>query len=1633
MKAKIGVLTFSMLACAGMAFAVNGTGYYNLISVSKSSGYGSTTRYVLSQGNLPCTDDEWSLEHGGTTYYVKNGSIGYTTTLGFFPFSQGFQAVGSCIASGSDTPTHLYDILDTAWASKVGEGIYLELGSDIDLGEYNRETPTGDCEVNHIPLKTLNETQINGNGYTVSHLCYKTENPMTRPVGLFEQIENVSLSNLKINGVRIFVNTASNDGADFYPVGALAGVVKLALVDSIEIANDSIQAPVAGGLIGYLETATVQNVQGHDDIYITNQSQISTGYAGSAVVPPVVQDYKVFLGGIVGVANRTENQDPTFQNDSVKVSVIDFMTGHKSSLGGVAGFFSTTGETVDNLDVFTKYKENNEKVASLISGGSSMGGLFGAVYVSGEFSLTNSRFDGQLTNASSVDKIMIGGLIGMDSISAASQVPFKIQNSSANIKIEDVLQEPEMRSYYAGGILGYGSSCQNAADASSAFVTMSGLNTTGSISIGASAKSIPGIHGDFYLGGLAGSACFAQAEGMGLLNDTSSVEIVSRIKTAFDENRLANGFPSYDSVFVGGMVGDFNTAASTAENNISNLLYQGSITVRDSMSHLHVGGILGAFTMVQGSKSLRFENVKVNTDKVSVVFEGSKHAGSNLQTAKIGGICGLCKEIKTMHHVGFNGNLLASGTYWGDTLLVGGLVGSTSIMEGELDVNGVYVQGNIQVDDFPEVQGVGSTLFVKVGYVMGFVMTYRDYEIKSIYHYGESDAAVSMPVGYFYTGVDVAPGWKTNEKFKYVIRNAASLDLSETLDNGTVLADSMKKSSFAGMLNKAYDNVDDCAWSFAAGENNNLPIFVDDKHAPIQRQEDKFNVIFYDFNNQIVWQEYVTEGESVANPPDLPEIDGYECTKWDTPLTNIREDLTVKEVCTIKEFVVEFFDFNNHRIGPERQVTYLGSANPPPVPPRDGYNFVGWDDSSFVHVTQNLSIHALYKAKEYLISFIDFDDTLLASYKAEYGSAVAVPLDVTRPSTAEYVYTFKSWIPEVVPVSEAATYKAVYDSVKVKYAVIFLDADNQQIGDTAWVEYGSSAVAPKAPVRDGFEFQGWDHSFDKVVASIEVKALYEKNPESSSEMSSSSSVDEGSSSSSVNEGSSSVDEGSSSSSYEENPGEKGKIKIVDPLIEYYGNAVRLTFSAENTNASTVARVVVKGESGVLLDTVISKSVVEGGVWEMYPAPIGTFDVELLVGDDSLKATFKGSFEVPSEIVMPPKSWRMISLSAMDASFLKNVEKSSLFWWDEQNPIGDYWQYRSYNGEKVEATRGFWYGSSDGAPLVLRESSGNKSSEIVWELDNAYSGWNLVANPYGWRVDLTKGASDDGSKVTFWRWNTDSSNYGIPTVLEPYEAIWAKVDKAVTWRVSAAPVFNVVEKSSAKSALHKDRASIPGAWKLLATLADDNGKKDSWNIIGAGIEESLDEPPAGMGDRVSLAIREMGRNGEKGAKLAQSVKALADEYRWTFEMSASSARDGKLSFEGLSELNRLGLKLFVIADGKTTELRDGKSMNVALAKTTTQVEVRVASSNAVQAASKLGSLRSTVSGDQLNVQIDVPEGLAGAKAHYTVVGVDGKKIASGHFKASQGDNAIHVVAPRAGLYFVKVKVGSQEVSGKILKK
>ena len=392
-----------------------------------------------------------------------------------------------------------------------------------------------------------------------------------------------------------------------------------------------------------------------------------------------------------------------------------------------------------------------------------------------------------------------------------------------------------------------------------------------------------------------------------------------------------------------------------------------------------------------------------------------------------------------------------------------------------------------------------------------------------------------------------------------------------------------------------------------------------------------------------------------------------------------------------------------------------------------------------------------------------------------------------------------------------------------------------------------------------------------------------------------------------------------------------------------------------------------------------------------------------------------------------------------------------YWWAEDRGYGKYWQYQELGkSQTAEKERGYWYSSLEGRPLVLKDSA--FVDDITWNLTNENGGWNLVANPYGWYLNLgvdeydsdePEEESESGRKkripvVEYSRWNPEEGQYVPVSVLKPYEAVWAKLNRSLseTVEITAKPEFDKVESADGNTDMTRSlnrmlaKAGDGAGFSLQAVLSDRNGKKDSWNVLGVGSAAlQSEEPPAGMGDHVNLSILEGGR------RLAKSVKGVSESgtYEWTLDLSATSARTGFLSLAGVDGLESRGLSVFVNVDGKTTRMQEGVPLNVSLATDAKVATVYVGAAPKVVVSKKLEGLKAVQAGATYQVSFDAGESLAGSTVHVDLVDLRGNVVRSVASSALAGVNRVTLDTPKPGIYMLRVRAGGAFSAGKVLVK
>ncbi|SOE79978.1 Por secretion system C-terminal sorting domain-containing protein [Fibrobacter sp. UWT3] len=523
------------------------------------------------------------------------------------------------------------------------------------------------------------------------------------------------------------------------------------------------------------------------------------------------------------------------------------------------------------------------------------------------------------------------------------------------------------------------------------------------------------------------------------------------------------------------------------------------------------------------------------------------------------------------------------------------------------------------------------------------------------------------------------------------------------------------------------------------------------------------------------------------------------------------------------------------------------------------------------------------------------------------------------------------------------------------------------------------------------------------------------------------------------------------------------IESAEPVVtdgaKFYqsGNAVRFTFHKDGfvKDGEASIRISLENDDGKELDGNEYRCTTDACdlEWERFPLAAGFYLFTASVvrdGHDSLLR--EQDFEVVAEIAIAgEKSWQMISLANVDMDKLSWDGDETFYWWAEDRNYGKYWQYQELvKSQTPEKERGYWYSSIEGRPLVLKDSA--FADDITWNLTNENGGWNLVANPYGWQIELgvdeydldePEEESEDNRKkrvplVEYSRWNPEEGQYVPVSKLGPYQAVWAQLNRSMstTIEIAARPSFdedtNVDANAEMDRTLNRRFAKIGDAsgWALQAMLSDGRGKKDSWNVLGVGdFARQSEEPPAGMGDHVNLSILDGGK------RLMKSVKAAGEgaSYEWNVDLTATSPRTGYLLFAGIDGLESRGLSVYVTVDGNTTRMREGEPLKVALSSEAKVATVFVGSAPKVALVKTLAGLKAVQAGATLQVDFDAGAGLAGSAVRVDVLDLKGNVVRSVASSALAGVNRVTLDAPKPGIYMLRVRAGSQMNAGRILVK
>lgn len=243
-----------------------------------------------------------------------------------------------------------------------------------------------------------------------------------------------------------------------------------------------------------------------------------------------------------------------------------------------------------------------------------------------------------------------------------------------------------------------------------------------------------------------------------------------------------------------------------------------------------------------------------------------------------------------------------------------------------------------------------------------------------------------------------------------------------------------------------------------------------------------YTVTFYNYYNEVAKIEEVQENES-ATAPTLDNIEGYTFDGWDKSFDNITEDLIILPKYIEITFQVTFYNSNDEVIKDET-VNYGNDATPPELNDVEGYTFDGWSED-YTNVTSNLTINPNYTRNYYIVKFIDYDGNTLKEENIEHGKSITATLAPTIEGK-----TFNNWDKEFDSITENLVISPQY--VDISFYVTFFD-ENDEIITTQTVTYGNDATSPIPPSKEDYTFNGWDKDFTNVKKTLLVYPKFSLN------------------------------------------------------------------------------------------------------------------------------------------------------------------------------------------------------------------------------------------------------------------------------------------------------------------------------------------------------------------------------------------------------------------------------------------------------------------------------------------------------------------------------------------------------------
>lgn len=246
-------------------------------------------------------------------------------------------------------------------------------------------------------------------------------------------------------------------------------------------------------------------------------------------------------------------------------------------------------------------------------------------------------------------------------------------------------------------------------------------------------------------------------------------------------------------------------------------------------------------------------------------------------------------------------------------------------------------------------------------------------------------------------------------------------------------------------------------------------------------------------------------GGTPTKPQDQQSV--YTFSGWDVALDHIQSNVTAKAQYRPNDriYTLTFKNWDGTILSTQTgtwdaKIAYSGETPKRPDDESGSFTFDYWSPDFRGYVDGNKIYTATFAHKlfSYDVTFRNWDGSLLASQKVEWGKSASYGGVPTKPSTADHTYSFAGWDKPMGPIKENTVFYPVYTEAVRKYTVKFLNQDGCVL-ETDTVAYNSYASygggTPTYPSDDYiYTFDRWDKapSETPIVGDTVFTATYTK-------------------------------------------------------------------------------------------------------------------------------------------------------------------------------------------------------------------------------------------------------------------------------------------------------------------------------------------------------------------------------------------------------------------------------------------------------------------------------------------------------------------------------------------------------------